>query len=48
MADPNCPRCKGKGVIKEADGSIRVCPECLKRGHLDQHSRDVKDSRIKI
>ncbi|UCD20602.1 MAG: hypothetical protein JSW08_02380 [archaeon] len=48
MADPNCPKCKGKGLVKEKDGTVHVCYDCLTRGSLDQHSQKVKDTNKKI
>jgi len=48
MPNKNCPKCNGKGTIKEADGTIHTCWECLNNGDLDVHTKDVKDSNIKI
>ncbi len=48
MANKNCPKCHGEGVVKEADGSVHTCWKCLEEGDMDQHSKDVKDSKIKI
>jgi DnaJ-class molecular chaperone len=46
MANPNCPKCKGKGRIIEPDGTVHTCWDCLEKGHLDQHSKDLKDTNI--
>ncbi|MEM2932614.1 MAG: hypothetical protein QW622_00125 [Candidatus Pacearchaeota archaeon] len=48
MADKLCPKCKGKGIVKDEDGSIHTCWECLEKGELDQHSKEVKESKIII
>jgi len=48
MADPNCPKCKGTGIVKEKNGSIHICFDCLQSGELDQHSKEVRESRVKI
>lgn len=48
MANKNCPKCKGEGVVKEKDGTIHICYDCLQCGEFDQHSKEVKDSGIKI
>lgn len=43
-----CAKCKGTKRIKGADGSISVCWDCLQKGEMDQHSKNPKDSGIKI
>jgi len=43
-----CLKCKGTGIVKEADGSVHVCFDCLNAGRLDVHSKDLKDTDIKI
>jgi len=48
MADPNCPKCKGKGIITEKNGTVHTCWECLRKGTMDQHSKDLKDPGIKL
>lgn len=48
MANPNCPKCHGTGIVKETDGSVHCCWDCLAKGDLDQHSKNVKDSNIKL
>jgi hypothetical protein len=42
-----CPKCKGTGVVKEKDGTVHVCFDCLLSDKLDQHG-SPKDSGIKI
>jgi len=48
MADMSCPDCHGTGIVKEKDGSVHTCWKCLQKGQLEQHSKNVKDSGIKI
>jgi hypothetical protein len=43
-----CPKCNGTKRIKKADGTIQPCWDCLLAGEMDQHSKNVKDSGIKI
>jgi len=43
-----CPKCHDRGYVKEADGSVHTCWECLASGRLDVHSKDVKDSGIRL
>jgi ribosomal protein L37AE/L43A len=48
MTNKNCPKCKGTGVVKEADGSIHTCWDCLQDGNMDQHSKNLKEANIKV
>ena len=48
MSNKDCPKCKGTGVVKEKNGSIHTCWDCLNEGSFDQHSEEVKDSGIKV
>jgi len=48
MDEEVCQKCKGTGIVKEKDGSIHVCWDCLREGRLDVHSKNVKDSGLKI
>jgi hypothetical protein len=51
VGDPNCPKCKGTGRIKDADGTIHICYDCLTRGNMDQHDKNPKvadDFRMKL
>ena len=46
-----CKRCGGKGIIKEPDGQVHVCYDCLAKGKMDQHDKNPKtaeDYRIKL
>ena len=44
----NCPKCGGTGIVKDSDGSIHTCWDCLQEGKMDVHSDRVADSKIKI
>ena len=48
MEETDCPKCEGKRVIKDKDGSVHVCYDCLREGRLDVHSKTLPDSKIKI
>ncbi len=48
MANMNCPKCKGLGYVKEKNGSVRTCFDCLLAGDMDQHDENVKESGIKV
>lgn len=43
-----CDKCQGKKRIMHKNGSIGPCIECLLAGEMDQHSKNLKDSGIKI
>jgi len=43
-----CSKCHGTGIVKEDDGSVHVCWDCLKEGKLDVHSKNLNDSGIDI
>ena len=44
-----CPKCHGTGIVKdEKDHSTHTCWDCLRNGDMDQHSKDLKDSKIKL
>jgi len=43
-----CPKCNGTGVVKEKDGTVHVCWDCLNAGRLDVHTKTLPDSKIKI
>jgi len=47
--DPNCPKCKGTGIIKDEKG-VRICFDCLNSGKMDQHTEEAtkKETRIKL
>lgn len=43
-----CPKCHNTGVVKEANGTVHTCWDCLQKGQLDVHSEKIPDSKIKI
>lgn len=43
-----CPKCNGTGVIKDKDGSIHTCWDCLLAGRLDCHSKNLPEHNIKL
>jgi len=42
-----CPDCKGTGVVKGKEGT-HTCWKCLQEGKLNQHSKTVKESGVKV
>ncbi|MFA5953137.1 MAG: hypothetical protein WC812_00945 [Candidatus Pacearchaeota archaeon] len=51
MGEPICKKCNDKGMIKEKDGTVHICFDCLTSGRLDQHNSNLKDAsdlRIKL
>jgi DnaJ-class molecular chaperone len=44
----DCPKCHGTGMVKESDGSIHTCWDCLRDGSMDVHSNKVADSKIRV
>ena len=47
----DCPKCRGTGRVKEKDGTIHVCFDCLNDGGMDQHDKNLKSAdelRIKL
>ncbi len=48
MAEEICEKCKGTGIVKDPNGTCHTCWKCLAEGKLDNHSKIVKDSGIKI
>ena len=47
MGNKNCPDCKGTGMVKDCSG-VHTCWKCLANGEMEQHSKDVKDSGVKV
>jgi len=43
-----CEKCKGSKRIQKSDGTVQPCWDCLMSGEMDQHSKNVKDSGIKV
>ena len=48
MTKDNCTKCGGKGFVKDPDGTSHTCWDCLLSGRLDTHSKEVKDSGVKV
>lgn len=46
--DDECLKCHGTGVVKELNGSVHTCWDCLQNGRFDVHSDKVPDSKVKI
>jgi len=47
-AREECPKCHGTGVVREKNGTMHTCWDCLEKGKLDVHSDTVPDSKVKI
>jgi len=47
MAKKNCPKCHGTGFVKEKDGTVHTCWDCLEEGELDVHVTEIKDTNVK-
>ncbi len=43
-----CSKCNGTGVVKEKNGDVHICWDCLLNGKMDAHSAKVPDSKIEI
>lgn len=41
-----CKRCFGKGIIKEKDGTVHTCFECLLNDRFEQHG-NPRDTGIR-
>jgi len=44
----DCQKCHGTGIVKEKDGSVHTCWECLQGGKLEVHSENLPDSKIRV
>ena len=42
-----CQKCLGKGIIKEKDGTVHTCFDCLADGKFEQHGK-IKDYGIRL
>jgi hypothetical protein len=47
MEARKCPKCNGTMIVKDAHGT-HTCWDCLAKGELDVHTKNIPDSRIKI
>ena len=43
-----CLKCHGTGVVREKNGQIHTCWDCLEKGELEVHSDKVPDSKVQI
>lgn len=43
-----CPKCNGTGVVKDKNGTIHTCFDCLQAGRLDMHDKEIKDYGIRL
>lgn len=43
-----CPKCNNTGIVKEKNKSVHVCWDCLNKGRLDVHSKNLPDNDIRI
>jgi len=41
----DCNKCKGTRRIREQDGTIHICFDCLQSGRLDQHDIKLKSAQ---
>lgn len=48
MTNKDCPKCHGTGMVKEKNGEVHTCFDCLQDGNMDQHSKEVKDNKIRL
>ncbi|MDP1729000.1 MAG: hypothetical protein Q8L27_02240 [archaeon] len=45
MVDTLCPKCKNTFNIKDKDGTVHICYDCLRAGKMDQHDKKIKDAK---
>ncbi len=43
-----CPKCNGTGRVRDKDGTVHPCYDCLLNGRMDQHTKDLKETNIKF
>lgn len=43
-----CPKCHDTGIVKETNGSVHTCWDCLAAGKLDAHSKNIPDHDIRL
>ena len=39
-----CEKCRGTSMIKDKNGTVHICFDCLKAGRLDQHDKKIRDA----
>lgn len=42
-----CQKCLDEGIIKEKDGMVHTCFDCLTNGRFEQHGK-VRDTGIRL
>jgi len=40
-----CPKCNNAGNIRDKDGTVHICFDCLRSGRLDQHDKKIKSAQ---
>ena len=51
MVVDDCPKCKGTRIVMEKNGTVHTCFDCLIKGRIDQHDKNIKSAeelRIKL
>ncbi|MDO8528917.1 MAG: hypothetical protein Q7S06_03445 [Nanoarchaeota archaeon] len=48
MLEEECPKCHGTGKVREENGQVHTCFDCLQKGKIKVHSEKVPDSKIRI
>lgn len=43
-----CEKCKDTGKVKEANGEVHTCWDCLREGRLGQHSDKLPSHNVRI
>ncbi|MBS3099593.1 hypothetical protein J4463_00035 [Candidatus Pacearchaeota archaeon] len=43
-----CDKCNGTGVVREKNGEIHTCWDCLEKGKLDVHSKSLPKNNIRL
>ncbi len=44
---PRCEKCNGTGIVKDKNGTIHTCFDCLANDVFEQHGKP-KDSGIRL
>jgi DnaJ-class molecular chaperone len=45
--DPNCQKCKGTGIVYEANGASHTCFDCLQAGKLTNFHHKFEQEEVK-
>ncbi|MFA5993003.1 MAG: hypothetical protein WC796_04825 [Candidatus Pacearchaeota archaeon] len=43
-----CEDCNDTGMVKDKDGTCHTCWKCLSSGKLDNHSKKLPESNIRL